>query len=77
MKQEVGAREELNEEEVMAAFAELSAATAQFEEASHTGDAVRLAVTRIRLEKAVRCVMGESDFLRCVFEQRFQTKLNA
>ncbi len=77
MRQEAETPEELNEKELMAAFAELSAATAQFEEASLVGDAVRLAVTRIRLEKAVRCVMGESDFLRCVFEQRFQTKLNA
>ncbi len=77
MRQDAEIREELNEEEVMAAFAELSAATAHFEEASLVGDAVRLAITRIRLEKAVRCVMGDSDFLRCVFEQRFQTKFNA
>ncbi len=73
MRQNAETREELNEEELMTAFAELSAATAQFEEASHVGDAERLAVTRIRLEKAVRCVMGDSDFLRYVFEQRFQT----
>ncbi len=70
MTQAPTSREELDEEQFMAAFAELSAAVSEFEEASHAGDALRLAAARPRLERAACSLVGDAHYLRCVLEAR-------
>lgn len=68
------AQREVNEEQFMAAFAELTAAVAEFEEASHVGDALRLAAARPRLEAAARSLVGDAHYLCSLLEHRHKAK---
>jgi hypothetical protein len=56
--------EDDDEKQLEAAFAELTAAIGEFEEAVHAGNAALLAQARPRLEAAAHNITADAEFLR-------------